>query len=152
MKIHFTGSIYLTWDICYCGRKLQVSIDLSLLLFGASLILKFAKSLDMPSHLPLFLCVSHSRYDHCNISQLHLIGFNTTCDFKKSQFANGLSCISLQQSHNLPLSIWIFLQFEVLICYAIVPEMTKLTVSLNSLNSTIDKSNKRRQKMCAHCS
>ena len=31
------------------------------------------------------------------ISQLYLIGFNATCDFKKSQFANGLSCISLQR-------------------------------------------------------
>lgn len=42
------------------------------------------------------------------ISQLYLIGFNTTCDFQKSQFADGLSCISLQQSHNLSSVMCIF--------------------------------------------
>lgn len=66
----------------------------------------FGKGFLLQSHAiridskPIFV----SRYDHRNIS----IILNATCDFQKSQFADGLSCISLQQSHNLSSIMCIF--------------------------------------------
>lgn len=50
------------------------------------------------------------------ISQLYLMGFNATCDFEKSQFADGLSCISLQQSHDLSIYSRMCLQIELALC------------------------------------
>lgn len=123
-------------------------------LCGVPMILKTLHWIAWHTHrIATFL--SFTRVMTIVISQLHLIGFNTTCDFKKSQFANGLSCISLQQSHNFPIDLLqlVFFRFDY---YATYPKwlnwLCRITSKSEQTMATIEERPRRKYYARAHCS
>lgn len=83
------------------------------------------------------------------ISQLYLIGLNGTCDFQKSQFADGLSCISPRSNHIIYQYVFcpsaLYWRTVLCVCLCIYKSfdyivmqcgVTKMTFQLNEIEQT----------------